>query len=252
MGNDVVAIIQARLTSSRLPWKVLARIGGHEALSLMLARLARSTRINRVVIAIPEGDENRPLFEFLSQRTDCLVVIGSEQDVLARFMRVVELYPADRYLRLTADCPFICPEIIDRIVGISESSGAWYTCNTFPATFPDGFDVECLLPEALVWLDVNAVSARHREHATLKFYEDAPEGFFPVNVVNPRGDLSGIRLTLDTAQDLDAINRLASSFGFDGSVRATASELEDAYMRLGLSEVNGHLRRNEATDFNPF
>ena len=246
MANEVVLIIQARMTSSRLPGKVLAKIGGHVALSLMLARLARSKYFNKIVLAVPDTIENSALVDFGEKIALLPVVTGPEDDVLSRFIRVINLHPAKGYVRLTADCPLICPEIVDEIIEIGRKSTAWVVSNGFPATYPDGFDAEYLRVDTLRWLDSNAKSIRHREHVSLKLYEEAPPEGLPTNLVNPRGDFSSLRMTLDTHEDLIVLDKLARSFGDDGIIHASPEQLESRYQELGLSSINGRLKRNES------
>ena len=239
--DDLVTVIQARMTSNRLPGKVLAHIGDWVALSLMLARLRRSTMIGRIVIAIPDNEDNVSLRNFLRGLVDVDVVTGSEHNVLSRFVSVKKKFPAALYVRLTGDCPFICPEVLDDVVAMALRNNGCAS-NVDPPTFADGFDVECISGNALDWLDVNSMSVVEREHVTLGL-RGPNSPFVFGNVCNLRGDHSAVRLTLDTPNDLDALNRISLFFGREGSVCASAGELEAAYTHLRLIEVNGNLRR---------
>lgn len=139
-----IAIIQARLTSTRLPNKVLMQLGKHTALELMYERVKRAKSLSNIVFAIPDNAANDKLADYISSILKAPLVRGSEDDVLGRYAKASALYPCASYVRLTADCPLICPEIIDLVVNKGLDDGLDYCSNTNPPTFPDGFDVEFL------------------------------------------------------------------------------------------------------------
>jgi spore coat polysaccharide biosynthesis protein SpsF (cytidylyltransferase family) len=246
MDSRPVAIIQARLTSSRLPGKVMKNLGKVSALELMLGRLRRAQRLSRIVIAIPDSPDNDDLARYVEGLPDVDLLRGPEDDVLTRFRMVADRFPAKFYVRLTADCPFVCPEIVDEVIAAAIASGAWCYGNANPPTFPDGFDVECISRAALEWLDRHAHSSRHREHVTLRLYEDPPAEAVVKNLSNPRGDFSAVRLTLDTPEDLEALKRLSDHVGDERAFHVGAADIEQAYIKLGLDKINGRLVRNAA------
>ncbi len=239
MNSRPVTIIQARMTSSRFPGKVLKKIGNRSAIELMLARLRRSLELSRIVFAIPDTSANNNLANFLAHLDGVDLLRGPEDDVLTRFVQVARRFPAPFYVRLTADCPFICPEIVDEVVKTATANNAWCCTNSKPPSFPDGFDVECLSAAALFWLDSNARSGSQREHVTLGLYQSPPPEAAIYNIMNSRGDFSRIRLTLDRVDDLEAMRILAAYLGDQGVVQVDAASLEQIYSDLGLASING-------------
>lgn len=223
----VVAFIQARLTSTRLPNKVLAKIGSWTALELMLKRLERAEKLDKTVLLIPDTVANDPLRVYIDEELRYPVFRGSEHDVLGRFAAASKVYPADYYVRLTADCPLICPEIVDEVVNAALSLKADYQSNTNPPTFPDGFDVECVSSRALAWCENFISDPTWREHVTmgLRKSSDVPSDFRFSNLTRDGGSLAHIRLTLDNSEDLAMITRIVEGFG-ERSLYAGPNEIE--------------------------
>jgi spore coat polysaccharide biosynthesis protein SpsF (cytidylyltransferase family) len=227
----VTIVIQARLTSTRLPGKVLAQIGCYKALDLMIRRLRKARFGERIVVAVPDGERNSILCNYVQSELGLRLVVGPEDDVLSRFRRVADQFPSDYFVRLTADCPLICPEILDAVVGMAIAEKCCAS-NIRPPTFADGFDVECLTSEALYWLDQFALPGPEREHVTLRMRSTVP--FRQLNFFNPSGDHSSIRLTLDTARDLEILNLVARHVGDDQILTVGAAKLERLYRKLGV------------------
>jgi spore coat polysaccharide biosynthesis protein SpsF (cytidylyltransferase family) len=247
----VVALIQARLTSSRLPGKVLAKIGPWSIVELMSSRLKRSKSIDQIVYVVPNSSENDTLADYLKIEMSASVVRGDEHDVLGRFMLATESYPADYYVRLTADCPFVCPELVDEVVRTAITKQASYVSNTHPPSYADGFDVECISAEALRWTNEHATDKISREHVTIGFYSSSmrPKTFTLQNISFSGPSCDWMRLTVDTAADLSACNKLFEYFG-DKLPEQDHLALQKAYQTLKLSAINGHETRNSGLTLN--
>lgn len=205
-----VALVQARMGSSRLFGKVLRPISGKPMIDWVMARAARSSLVDKVVLATSDNSRDDVLAAHVLAR-GYQVERGSESDVLARFARASLVQSATIVVRITADCPFIDPEMIDAILRLRESSQADYASNTDPATFPDGLDVEVFTASALVRANTKAVALFDREHVTPLMRTDM---FHRVNLENAV-DLSKLRWTVDDETDLRVVNRLANSMGND-------------------------------------
>ena len=137
----IVAIIQARMGSTRLPGKVLKKIVGIPAIEILLLRLGRSELIDEICIATSHNIEN----DVLSNTVEKLghrIIRGSENDVLERFWDAAEATSADVIVRITGDCPVIDPKLVDKVIKLFLSSNVDYVSNIDPPTFPDGLDVE--------------------------------------------------------------------------------------------------------------
>ena len=242
----VVAFIQARLTSSRLPNKVLERIGPWTAIELMTLRLSRAKCLDDIIFVIPDTESNDPLDIYLRETLKSKVVRGSEDDVLGRFTCAMKLHEADYYVRLTADCPLICPELVDDVVNLAVGQKLAYATNTNPPTFPDGFDVECVSREALTWTTTHVKNPHWREHVTYGLREspERPETFKFGNVTQDGPSASWMRMTLDTPEDLAMLREFHSISGSHLEF-AAHDFLQSMYQSESLFRFNSQHKRNE-------
>jgi len=234
-----VAIIQARLTSTRLPNKVLMQLGKYTAIELMYERVKRSKTLSNIVFAIPDNKENDRLAEYIITKLQAPLARGSEEDVLDRYVQAAAQYPSDSYVRLTADCPLICPEIIDDVVNKARLEKLDYCSNTNPPTFPDGFDVEYFTNSTLKWMDENIESLQLREHVTLGLKrEDTKQLELKLGcLLNKDGDQSKVRLTLDHPEDLRVLKFLVEMN--TSPLHTTSSEVIKVYLNQSLEKING-------------
>jgi len=193
-----LCVVQARTGSLRLPGKVLLDLGGRPVLALLLLRLRRGSSPVVVATSTAPGDDD---VARLAEVLDVPVVRGSEADVLDRFRLVAETFPgADPLVRITADCPFTDPEVIERALAVHAASDADYTSNTLSRTYPDGLDVEVVARAALLAAAAEATELNEREHVT-PFLQCHPDRF-RLAAFCSGDDLGDLRLTLDTAEDL--------------------------------------------------
>jgi spore coat polysaccharide biosynthesis protein SpsF len=205
-----VAIIQARMTSTRLPGKVLAELAGKPALEHMIGRVRRARRLTEIVVATTVNDTDDAVVA-LCERLEVRVVRGDEADVLGRFARAAEVAGGEVMVRLTADCPMSEPAFIDRAVAMF-LEGDWdYVSNSVRRTYPFGLEVEVFSRRAL---DEAAREARHpylREHVTPYItgkHPDLPHGDFAIGDMTLEADFSHVRWAIDTPQDLERCRRL--------------------------------------------
>ena len=148
LKNKVVLIIQARMCSTRLPGKVLMNIEGKPALQYMIERLQHFAKSNALVVAVSNNPKDREIIDLCnSLKVDTF--IGDEDDVLSRFYNTAKYYEADTVVRLTGDCPFIDPELVDEAINLHLTSNVNYTSNCENRTYPDGMDVEVMSFETL-------------------------------------------------------------------------------------------------------
>jgi glutamate-1-semialdehyde aminotransferase/spore coat polysaccharide biosynthesis protein SpsF (cytidylyltransferase family) len=161
----VIAIVQARMGSTRLPGKSLAEICGHPMLWHVVARARRSRLVNKVVVATTDQAADDPI-ALMCRDEEIPCFRGSEGDVLDRFYRTAQAHSADVVVRITADCPLIDPAVIDEIVSRFKQSDCDYVSNTFRYTFPDGLDTEVFSFEALERAWREARKPAEREHVT--------------------------------------------------------------------------------------
>ncbi|HZW30750.1 MAG TPA: glycosyltransferase family protein [Isosphaeraceae bacterium] len=211
-----VAIVQARLGSTRLPGKVLLDLAGAPMLARVVHRVRRAGSLDEVVIATTTEPADDALAALCTaEGWPCFR--GSRDDVLDRYYRAALQHQADLVVRVCADCPLIEPAIIDRVVGELRECRprADYACNVLPRpTYPLGLDVEAFWFETLsgVWREDR--NPAWREHVTPFVYHH-PARFAIQGVLHDR-DLSAMRWTVDTPEDLELMRRIYAAFGHDG------------------------------------
>ena len=203
-----IAVIQARMSSTRLPGKVLSPVADRPMIALMVERVRKAHTLNGIVLAISTNASDDAL-ETEAQRLNLDVWRGPERDVLARFAGAAEDANADLVVRLTGDCPLIDPEIIDEVVAELTVSGADYCSNIEPRRYPDGLDCEAFTIDVLRRAAQHASTPEAREHVTPWMRES-------INVskrsVHGTEDYSNLRWTVDEADDLEVIRNIFGYF----------------------------------------
>ncbi len=240
----IVAIIQARMGSTRLPGKMLEKIGEKTVLEYLVTRILRATTLSAVVVATTDRPEDDAIAA-IAEKCGATCFRGSEHDVLDRYYKAAKRAKADTVVRLTGDCPFMDPSLVDRVVRVylKNKKSADYVSNVHPPTFPDGMDVEVFSFTALERAWKEAKLASEREHVT-PFLYNHPELFRTKNVY-ANTDTSAIRLTVDTAEDLALARKIHRAL----SEKKESFGLQDILTLLKwhpeLTEMNRHYRRNE-------
>ena len=205
-----IAVIQARMTSTRLPGKVLMAVLGRPMLGYQVERVARAGRLDGIVLATTTNATDDPVAEFAAG-AGVPVFRGSESDVLGRVAAAAASQDATHVVRLTGDCPLSDPEIVDAVVerltdGRPEVD---FVTNGIPRSWPVGVDAEAMTMAALARADAEAVDAYDREHVTPFLYRN-PERFRLANLPAP-SDFSGHRWTLDEPADFELIRRILAA-----------------------------------------
>ncbi|MEE9181107.1 MAG: glycosyltransferase family protein [candidate division NC10 bacterium] len=213
MTSKVLAIIQARMASTRLSRKVMAQIHGEPMLTRVVRRTKRARTLEEVLVATSTSEQDDAIEDLCSwEGWSCFR--GKEEDVLDRYYQAANAYEGDPIVRVTADCPLIDPGLIDEVVTIFHE-GEWdYVSNTLePRSFPRGLDTEVLSFKALERAWQEDKTPRWREHVTPYLYRH-PD-LFRLRGVRPDEDFSSLRWTVDTAQDLELARRIYAGFGGD-------------------------------------
>ncbi len=202
------------MTSTRLPGKVMADLGGQPLLGHMLARVRRAETLDATWVATTVNATDNKVAEFCAQR-DVPVFRGDEADVLGRFAGAAAAAGADVIVRLTADCPLMDPALIDEAVTRRAEGGFDYLSNAGERTYPDGLDIEVFTRAALDEAHRDARLPFHREHVTpylrTGLYADIPTGTFNVGSVEAPADFSHLRWTVDTADDLERVRAIVGA-----------------------------------------
>ena len=197
------AIIQARMSSTRLPGKVLMEVMGRPLLSYQIARLRFSKRIDEIIIATTMNKEDDTIAE-LAHKEGLKVFRGSEDDVLDRYYQAAKEYSTEHIMRLTGDCPLIDPDICDRIIKVYFNSGADYVHTG--ESFAEGLDCGIISFKTLsaAWHEARLKS--EREHVTL-YLRNHPEKFFIITTENETDD-SNYRITVDEQNDFFVVKAI--------------------------------------------
>jgi len=202
----VIAVVQARMGSARLPGKVLMPIGGLPAIDLLLKRLGNAKTLDEVIVATSLSKKDDILSHHLKDQ-GISFFRGDENDVLSRFVEINSLTQPDVIVRLTGDCPFVDPTVVDSVVKNLTAQAADYSSNVEPPTFPHGFDVEAFTCEMLEWTQHHSQPERAMEHVTTLMRHTST--IKRVNLTSG-GEYSHIRVTLDNPEDLIVIQDIAS------------------------------------------
>ena len=201
-----VAILQARMSSSRLPGKVMKALQGQPMIARQLERLGRCETLTRLIVATSDDASDDGLARFL-ETSGVATYRGPLADVLARFTGAIEAFGGSGpVVRLTADCPLADPGVIDAAVLLQASSGAAYLSNSIRRTYPRGLDVEVFGAEHLLAAGREATDPYDREHVTPFLYRN-PVRFSRGELVQERDD-SALRWTVDTPEDFAFVERV--------------------------------------------
>jgi spore coat polysaccharide biosynthesis protein SpsF (cytidylyltransferase family) len=206
----IVAAIQARTGSSRLPGKVLADLAGKPVLARVVERVRRARSPDAIVVttSVAAGDD---AVAALCERIDVPCFRGSESDVLDRMYRAVAGLAPDAVVRITADCPLLDPDVLDAVVDLYTRTGADYASNINPPTFPHGLDVEICRFEVIGLVRARTRHPPDREHVTLHVRQ-RPDEFKLVNLTHDP-DLSDLRWVLDLPGDLEFLKGVYARLG---------------------------------------
>lgn len=206
----IVAIVQARLGSTRLPGKVLMEVLGKPLLGYLIDRVKTAKLIHEVVVATTTLKNDDQIALFCEQmHVPCFR--GSVDDVLERFLGAAQMLSADVIVRITGDCPLMAPEVIDKVVSryLSHYPVVDYVSNTLKRSYPRGLDVEVFSYTSLKTAADKARLASEREHVTPYIYHHSE--LFTTESVIDNGDHSQLRWTVDTPEDFELISKLIAA-----------------------------------------
>lgn len=196
---NVVAIVQARVGSTRLPGKVFELVSGKPLIWHIFERLKCSQKINNLVLATTTNEKDDKLAEWAEQnKFDCFR--GSESDVLSRYYHCAKEFNADIVVRITADDPFKDHRIIDKAINFLIKDNLDFVCNNNPPSYPEGMDVEVFTFNALEQSFNESKDPFEREHVTQYIHRN--KDIFAIQNLKYDHDLSYLRWTIDTLSDL--------------------------------------------------
>lgn len=238
-----VAIIQARMGSTRLPNKVMKLIDGVPMIELLISRLVRAKEVDKIVVATSVDAHNQPLVEHV-RKLGYACEQGSENDVLGRYVQAARAHQTDVVVRITGDCPLIDPALVDEVVRRFKAAGVDYLSNTSPPSYPDGLDTEVFTFAALERAARETDKAFDREHVTPYLRES--DQFRQAAMQNDE-DLSALRWTVDELADFEVVSSVFSHFAPD--IHFTWQQvLTLQRSQPQLFAVNQQLIRNEGAN----
>ncbi len=256
-----VAIIQGRMSSSRLPGKILLDIAGKPMIQRVIERTRRARTLDAVVVATTTDPSDDPATAFAAS-IGIPCTRGSLHDVLDRYYQAAKAHQAEIVVRITADCPVIDPAVIDQTVALITSAD--FACNRLPPpfgrTFPIGLDVEVCTFAALERAWRESTETFHREHVLPYLYEGTTLSVDTAEVargLSPRGfriaqlhhhpDYGSLRWTVDTPEDLVFIREIFARLP-DQSQFTWYDVLQIAQKNPELAEINAGIRHKTMTD----
>jgi spore coat polysaccharide biosynthesis protein SpsF len=245
-----VAVIQARVGSSRLPGKVLKPIVGRPMLGHIVKRVRSVPVIDEVVVAVPDDGANEPLRQFCRQE-GIPFFAGSEMDVLDRFYRAAKLHEGDPVMRITADCPLVDPVLIGKLISQYNSGNYDYFAVAAGADagrlesgrFPDGLDTECLSFGALEQAWHEATDTRDREHVTRFIWRQKQR--FRCGQLFSETDYGHLRLTVDHPHDFELVERIFEELYREDRIFLLPEVIDLLKRRDELRRLNAHVSHAE-------
>lgn len=243
MELNTVLITQARMSSTRLPGKVMLKVDGVNLIKIHLDRISKCKKIDKLIVATTTSQQDDLLFEYIrSQGYDCYR--GSENDVLDRFYNSVVNLKPKWVVRVTSDCPLIDPVLIDNIIEYTQKSDKDYGSNTIIENYPDGQDVEVIKFSALEKAWELAKIKSDREHVTPYIRNNSDMNgksmFTSINYSCPN-DFSKIRMTVDEKKDFELVEILIRNLGTEKSWVDYVNYIESN----NLKKINSDIMRNE-------
>ena len=230
----IVAIIQARMGSTRLPGKVLAEIHGRPMLWHVVERTRAARHANEVIVATTNVTADDAIVEWCHQQK-IVCFRGSEEDVLDRYYQAATQHQADIVVRITSDCPLIDGEIVDKVLREFSVGHFDYASNGIARTYPRGLDTEVMTYAALERAHATANQPYQRAHVTPFIYENPK--LFSILSVTSMEDYSSYRWTVDTPEDLGFVRTVYDRIGRDD---CKWTEVMDLLQREPqLAQING-------------
>lgn len=243
MTVRTVAIVQARMNSTRLPGKVLKQVCGRPFLSILLERVAAAKTLDEIVVATTGRVEDKAIVD-ACRRWGVPIFCGSEKDVLLRYRDAARAFHAKTVVRLTADCPLLDPTVIDDVVHVYHAHSVYdYVSNVQTRLFPRGLDTEVFSFEALEKAAREAKHPSYREHVTPYFY--LPGTPFQVGELRGPYDASKFRWTLDQKEDLQLLTQILEVI-YPTQILASWEEIVSLYeTHPEWKKWNSHVRQKE-------
>jgi spore coat polysaccharide biosynthesis protein SpsF len=246
-NQKIIATIEARMTSSRLPGKVLMPLGGVPALELLIKRLQRSKYIDEIVVATTINPDDEPVVN-CAENNGAKAFRGSEEDVLLRVLDAAKSVEGDIIVEITGDCPFVDPVIVDQTIEAFYSNDVDYVSNVLPVTFPIGFDSQVFPVSVLAEVDKKTDDPIDRVHVSYYIYTHKDE-YKCMNVpADEAHHWPELHVTLDEEDDYKLLDEIAKRLLPEKPEFTALDVITLLKENPDLFKINEHVRRKEAQD----
>ena len=237
--QKTVAILQARMSSSRLPGKVLMPLAGKPMMIRQIERLQRCQNLDEIIVATSDQPDDEQIAQ-VCETENIRCFRGNLHDVLDRYYQAALFAEKPHHIvRLTADCPLADPQVIDDCVDLHLQKGADYTSNTIKRHFPKGLDVEVMTIQALEAIWREAKTSYDREHVTPFLYQN-PERFSIASLIDEH-DRGNWRWTVDTDDDIEMVKAIYSALYNDNGLFETSDVIDFLNKNPNIACINGAL-----------
>lgn len=241
----IVATIEARMTSSRLPGKVMMPALGRPMLAHLTRRLKAVPSIDKIVLATTVNATDDVLVDF-AEKDGINVFRGSEEDVMSRVIGAAELAQADVVVEITGDCPIIDPDLVEQTIRVFMRNNAVYCANSFISSYPDGMDVQVMTLEALKRSFSMTDDPLDREHVSRHIVQN-PQLFPHVYLIAPPSlHWPGLGLTLDEPADYELIRTLIENLGKDDFLFGCGDVIRYLRANPQVLKINDMIQRKDA------
>ena len=240
---NTTVIIQARMGATRLPGKVLKRLGDKTVLAQVISRVAACPQVNQIIVATTDSPQDDAIVQAVTA-SQIPYFRGSEQDVLARYYFAAKTWGATEIIvRVTADCPLFDPQLLTQMLDKFDPTTTDYLSNTMVRSYPQGLDAEIFTFATLERTFQQATESYQREHVTPYIYQH-PELFTLTDFIG-QPDLSQHRWTLDTPEDFDLITKIYDALYPNAPLFTTAQILDLLTHQPELIAINQHIRQKK-------
>jgi spore coat polysaccharide biosynthesis protein SpsF len=245
--KKVIAVIQARMGSTRLPGKVLKRVQGKSIVAWIYYRLSFAKELDGIVLATSTKPENDPL-EVEAKHLGLPCYRGEESDLIGRFYGVATAHGADAVVRICGDCALVDPAIVDRLVAEyqRDPDRLDFICNNAPPTYPHGMDVEVLPTRILKKLNHEIHNPLYREWLTMNIIENRPN--YRIKNVEIEPSQRNFRLTIDYAEDLELVEQILQFLHTEGEVFSFEDVIDLFSQKPNLQRINARWLSTELKD----
>ena len=238
-------IIQARVNSTRLKGKILKKIGKLSYLEILIKRLKKTKNIDKIIVACSDKKKDLEIIK-ICKKNNINIYVGDEQNVLKRFFFAAKKYNLENIVRITADCPLIDSDILDKMISLFIRENFDYISNINPPTFPDGLDIEIFNFKSLLFAFRNAKSKYDKEHVTP--YIKRSKTLKKFNFTYKK-DYSFLRLTLDEEKDHELFKKIFDEF--NPNIFFTFKSIINLYKKKGqIFKINESIKRNQGSKMN--